>query len=225
MTTRELNIALCQAIVKADPDAVRKLIARGAEIDAVADPRTAPLVLASKIPLWASVSLAASERSLSELGPSEAVWEGGVGQSHNDPRRKRQRHLRIIRLLIKAGADMEKRCYGSTPLRVACIHNDLEAAEILLANGADPNAEIYSPLSKRAKKVGRKLVPSYYGTILHEIVSRGYQGATAALIKAGADPNRRDHEGKTAFDIADEKGGGPITKVLVRSEQRGTRKA
>jgi len=211
MRTRELFTQLCQAVAKADPDHLKKILAKGPDVNAVGDRHTAPVALVDKTPLWASVSLAARANSLSEIVPDDS-----------DLRKRRRRYLRIIRLLIGAGADLEKRCHGSTPLRIACIHNDLEVAGILLARGADPNAEIHSALSKQAEKVGRKIVPGYYGTILHEIVSKGYQGAAAALIKSGADPNRVDHERRTALEIARDKGGGPILKLLQRASAPST---
>jgi ankyrin repeat protein len=210
VTTRELNLELSQAIAKTEADQVRKLIARGADVDAVADPASAPVAVAGETPLWASVSLASRQIALLEI-----FGESSVSKDQN-PRKKRRRYVKIIGLLIDAGADLEKRCHGSTPLRIACIHNDLEVAEILLAKGADPNAEVYSPLSKNAKIRKGKALPAYYGTILHEIVSKGYQGATALLVKAGADPNRLDDQRRTAFDIATEKGGGVIIKVLKK---------
>ena len=219
MTTGELNTELCRAIAQANADKVRKLIAAGAAVNAIGDRRTAPVVLVDKTPLWASVSLAADQVAETNIALFEALKESSLAKDEDDPRRKRRRYLKIIQLLISAGADIEKRCFGSTPLRVACVHNDLEVAGILLANGANPNADIFSPLSKHAKKAGRKITPGYYGTIIHEMVSKGYQGATAALIEAGADPNRVDHEGNTAFDIAAQKGGGPITKLLKRSRR------
>jgi ankyrin repeat protein len=87
---------------------------------------------------------------------------------------------------------------------------------MLLAKGANPNAEVYSRLSKKARTRKGGAQPDHYGTILHEIVAKGYQGATALLIKAGADPRRVDDQGRTAFDITRERGGGVIAKLLKK---------
>ena len=208
---------LWEAIAKADPGEVRKQIAKGADIDAVSDRRNGLVLLENKTPLWASVSLAGTALLLSQIGP---IDDSQLAKSQSDHGKKRQRYLKIIELLIRAGADTEKHSYGSTPLRIACTANDLEVAEILLAGGANPNAETFSPSLKVANKFARKLQRVYSGTILHEVVSRGYQGATAMLIKAGADPNLVDDEGKTAFDIARDKGGGPILKLLGKKGKR-----
>jgi ankyrin repeat protein len=210
VTKRELNFELCQAIAEADPEQVKKLIAKGANVDREADPLSA-VAVAAKTPLWASVSLAAGEIRLSE------IFDESCCAKDQDPHKKRKRYLKIIGLLIDAGADLEKQCHGSTPLRIACITNDLEVAEFLLAKGANPNAEICSRLSKNARTRKGKAQPAYYGTILHESVAKGYQGATALLIKAGADASRVDDRGRTAFDIARERGGGAIARLLKKS--------
>lgn len=215
MKSRELNFKLWEAIAKADPGEVRKQIAKGADTDAVADRRNGLVRLENKTPLWASVSLAGKTLLLSQIGP---IDDSQLAKNQSDAGKKRQCYLKIIELLIRAGADTEKQSYGSTPLRIACIGNDLEVAEILLAGGANPNAGAFSPLLKVTNKFERELQRVYSGTILHEVVSKGYQGATAMLIKAGADPSLVDDEGKTAFDIARDNGGGPILKLLLQKK-------
>ncbi|HWQ90360.1 MAG TPA: ankyrin repeat domain-containing protein [Clostridia bacterium] len=128
---------------------------------------------------------------------------------------EREKHLRVLRLMIEAKADVNKLSSGGTPLRIAVCGQDLEVVKLLLANGANPNSETFSILSNLAHKPK----PGYWNTVLHEAVMKGSLPIVEALLAAGADPNRTDHEGKTPLAIAQEKG---FTKLVALLHCRTT---
>ncbi|MCL4790357.1 MAG: ankyrin repeat domain-containing protein, partial [Verrucomicrobia bacterium] len=117
--------------------------------------------------------------------------------------------------IIEAKADVNKLSNGGTPLRIAVCGQDLEVVKLLLANGANPNAETFSILSNLAHKTK----PGYYNTVMHEAVEKGSLPIAKALLAAGADPNRTDHEGKTPLAIAQEKG---FTELVTLLQGRTT---
>jgi ankyrin repeat protein len=60
--------------------------------------------------------------------------------------------------LLKAGADVEARAFGQTPLHLAAGKGYLEMAELLLDHGADIKAGPVTPLELAAKKNQSKMV-------------------------------------------------------------------
>ena len=70
-------------------------------------------------------------------------------------------------------------------LRAAAESDDVEAIDVLIKAGADPNAKNLAG-----------------NTALHAAAYRGSVGAIRALLAAGADRNARNVYGATALDIA-----------------------
>jgi len=128
----------------------------------------------------------------------------------------REKFVKIARQLIKAGADLEKRSFGGTPLRIAVHHCDEELVKLLLGSGASPNAETLSIISKLVKRNSH--TPAYYNTVLHEAVEKNALRIVKALLAAGADRTRLDHEGKTPLAIAREKGHKEVAKLLEQAK-------
>lgn len=208
MRKSELNRDLCLALNREDVEAARKLIAQGADVNATSR-ATADSTLLSL-----TVNAAGQEisKNFSELGAGLAELLPSVPQRNHAA--KREEHLRILRMLMEAGADVNKPSNGSTPLRIAVHWQDLEIVRLLLANGANPNAETFSIFSKLTRKEGRKNIPGYYNTVLHEAAQKGSLPIVESLLAAGADPNRTDHEGKTPLAIANEKGFTDLVALL-----------
>ncbi len=89
--------------------------------------------------------------------------------------------LEIIRLLIKAGADVNvKDEYGSTPLHTAALTNSEETINLLIKYGAKVSAK-----DTQGK------------TPLHVAASYSASRAARALLTHGADPMARDKDGNT----------------------------
>jgi ankyrin repeat protein len=82
-------------------------------------------------------------------------------------------------------------------------------ARWLLAHGADPNRA----QDTNVTDADGRLTDSGGWTALHQAASRGNVRMVDALLKAGADPARRDAAGRTPFDIAAAQ---PIKKLLRR---------
>jgi ankyrin repeat protein len=100
-----------------------------------------------------------------------------------------RKHAEIVRYLIGKGAVVDARNeWEQTPLWQAAWqtwHQDSEVAEILLQNGADPNARDH-----------RGLAP------LHIAASKGHTPVVALLLRRGAEVNSRTAKGSTPLHKA-----------------------
>ena len=103
----------------------------------------------------------------------------------------------IVTLLLNGGAKIE----GSHALRRAAEKGNVAAAEALLEKGADVN-EMF--MLKEGKGSAVKEVE--WGTALHFAAERGQNAFAEWLSRKGADRNIKNWEGKTAKDVANEKG-------------------
>jgi hypothetical protein len=121
----------------------------------------------------------------------------------------------------------------ATPLHLAVFGGHMEAAELLIKDGANVNAHTtagYTPLHLAALKgdadiaqflidKGAEINPvSADGeTALHLAAMAGSTGVAQVLLNAGADPAVRDFQGRTAADIATSHGNQTLAKALAPS--------
>jgi ankyrin repeat protein len=101
-----------------------------------------------------------------------------------------QGDLETISRLVASGAEIDQvNAAQETALTYAIVWSQVDAVELLLESGGDPEAP-----------KGSRWSPLMYAA------NEGNQVVVAALLKHGADSRRRDDQGRTASDIARERG-------------------
>ncbi|CAF1237444.1 unnamed protein product [Didymodactylos carnosus] len=112
-------------------------------------------------------------------------------------------HLNIVKLLLHYGANINHFTLTySTPLRAATFNNQLKIVQLLVANGA-------------AIDIQNK---SHGDTCLVLAASKGLREIVYYLLRNGADPNIRSHDGATALHVACEENYLECTKLLTTHE-------
>lgn len=106
---------------------------------------------------------------------------------------------RIIALLLRSGADPNRQVQARTPLSLAVWDRDVEIVRLLLASGADATGKTYSPFVEYKDHKGDEL--GFYETALHSAVKNGDKEIITELLKAGADPQDRDHRGVSVLEL------------------------
>eukprot|EP00940_MAST-03C_sp_MAST-3C-sp2_P003576 g3576.t1 len=110
-------------------------------------------------------------------------------------------HSNVVKLLIDAGADVNKACSsGKTPLLIAVTHGHRDIAEELIKSGADPNKISHSP---------NLLSP------LHIAVKGGDTKTVDLLLRHGASPRHKTRKGWTPLHLAVKQGHQDIVHSLV----------
>lgn len=99
------------------------------------------------------------------------------------------RHDEAVRILLKAGAQLENDPYNYTPLSYAAFNDRRRALAYLLEHGARVDADAANGLT-------------YINTPLMMASIQGHREVVRALLRAGADPFIRVHGGKTAREFA-----------------------
>lgn len=94
-------------------------------------------------------------------------------------------NITAIQQHIKAGTDINglEPAGGSTPLMVAAMYGQQDAADILISNGAKLEAK-----------------NAHGSTALHMAAFFCYPGIVKSLLEKGADPNLKDENGATPLD-------------------------
>jgi ankyrin repeat protein len=121
------------------------------------------------------------------------------------------RDTAILRLLIEKGADIHNGGSLSTPLHSAAASNNLQNITLLIELGADINArdrggEFTSPQGTGISQIGGN-TPLMRGAISYRCVD--------ILLKAGANINLQNNEGKTALILAAQYGRDPRVITLL----------
>ena len=127
----------------------------------------------------------------------------------------RGRNSGLVRLLLEHGADPNRATStSSVPLLVAIESGRPELSQLLLAHGARPEGVSWwdiIPPGDDAEAVRSALAarmdpnrsdPKHGTAALHLAAMYGYVDCLAELLRGGADPTRRDAEGRTPLDRA-----------------------
>lgn len=108
--------------------------------------------------------------------------------------------VEAIGVLMEAGASPDVRdTRNRTPLSEALSHNHPEAAKELIHRGADPSV----CTSEREQ------------TVLMLAAAGGFSDIVGILLERGADPEKRDSDGRTALMYAATSGNHGVVKMLV----------
>ena len=212
--------ALHDAAERGRSKVVNVLLKHGAEIDAKDNEGKTPL-------LW--VSLASSRLSTVQIGFADIFQ--AVDRKHKD----------TVKILLDAGADPNIPTWKETIAHLAGKHGSVDILELLFANSKfdytgtqqwgisglhqaifyKHNAAAMAFLKHDAKH-GYKLLNSTNGwgnTPLYDCGQQGNLEMARALLESGkCDLSIRAKDGKTAMDIAKEKGHQEIVALLAQAE-------
>lgn len=215
---REAEITLHYAIRNLRVDEVKRLLGDGVDPNAF-DDKSKNFQLAFTALCTAIVAAA---DAISE--EHRILAEVGAQLFPNSPRpslqQERVASLEILRLLLGAGADPNKRTLSRTPVSLAAHRGDVEVLTLLLDAGAYPAGESWSPLSRLPRPKGAL---AFCCNAIHEAAEKGFAEAVRLLCSRGADVKARDHEGKTALQIARERGHKDIAHFLEQYERSKSR--
>lgn len=133
-----------------------------------------------------------------------------------DLKAERAASIEILTLLLAAGADPNRPTLSRTPLSLAAFEGDVEVTKLLLDAGASTTGEAWSALSKLPRPKGGL---AFYGNAIHQAAEKGYLEIVKLLCSRGANRSAKNHEGRTALEVARERGHTDIVLFLERCEQ------
>lgn len=222
----DVNAELSNAVIAFDPQRVRFLLGKGADVNKLNDNGYAPLHTAARSRNSDIVKLLLEHKADPNLPDSDGMSPLVHAVMRN--------HVPSIEALLAAGADVERETkQGYTPLEVAIGEDQLFAARALINGGAKadvtsgkqkitPLMLVASRLSPQARATHLAAGPTPVD-IAELLIDRGAQvdaksaaGVTALMVAAGhnnapmiglllgkgANPALKNNVGKTALDVA-----------------------
>ncbi len=214
----------------ADEKIIRKIIKAGADLNARGRWNWRPLSVAADAGELEIASILIAHRAKPNSDAAAAALE----QGHDDVARMlidagakvslcqavKCGHIPVVRRMIQEGADLDASDDDSSrfPLILAIENDRPEIVEMLLAAGADVNAQ--TPVHH-----GREYV---YGgdTPLNEAVSCGSAKLVKLLLNYGADPDMQGGGNESPLEMAKRRGRGHLVDVMEKHlESKITRSA
>lgn len=194
-------------------DVVKFLLEHGADANVVSNDGTTTLEAASGRPSKEMIEfLLAADVKPTGKALAQASWigkqdqvelllEAGVPPEEGLPSAAQGRHVKIVKLLLDKGADVNFKTAtgGYTALHAGALQGGPEVVKALLAAQADPH-----------------ITDGQGKTALHRAVTGDSNPEVVnLLLEAGAKPNIADNEGVTPLREAGMRGGGPVYQMLL----------
>ena len=197
--TSQLKTPLHHAVEENQMAALELLAAAGAQIDAKDRIGMTPLYYAATYDRMAMANFLISRGAdvNAEAKYGSIALHSAAAEGNTD----------MVALLIARGADvMATNALGDTPLHSAVEHEYIDIAKILLSENVDINAKDH--------KTG--------ATPLHYTAFNGDKQLMELLIAHGAALDIEDDEGRTALEVAEEKGHAQIVALLLEQTKAFT---
>ncbi|KAL2320493.1 hypothetical protein Fmac_029462 [Flemingia macrophylla] len=177
------------AISRGRADLVQLLLEFNADVEAANRNGWSPLESACSSGEELIVELLLAHKARTERKEGSCSGSGsGLGAIHLAARGG---HVEVLRLLLVKGADVDSLSgEGATALHLAVGHGERECVRLLVANEAR--------LDVREAREG--------DTCLHVAAGMGDEAMVKLLLKKGANKEVRNFLGKTAYDVAKERG-------------------
>ncbi len=220
----------CAARSGADEQIIKKIIKAGADVNVRGAWNWRPLTVAANAGDLEIASLLIAHGAKANCEAARAALDDGqdevarmlidAGARVSLCEAVKCGHVPTVRKMIQQGADLNAPDEDSSrfPLILAIETDRTEIVEMLLAAGADPNAQ--TPV-----RHGREYV---YGgdTPLHEAVGCGSAKLVKLLLTYGADPDVQDAGNESPLELAKRRGRGHLVEVMEKHlESKITRSA
>ena len=221
--------SLFEAVEKGDVEELKKLIAKGADVDAKNQEGWPLLVLAAKEGHADIVRILIKNRA--QINVRDDEW--GLTPLHIAAH---QGHVDVVKVLIDAGMHSARlnahARWGHTPLEYAASRGHKDVVELLLAKGADIEAaddwnntallqstannhlEIVKLLLDRGANVEARIKPGLE-TPLHKAAMKGHLEVARLLLDAGAYIDDRDMTDQTPLHKAVMEGHQDMVELLL----------
>ena len=194
-----LNTSLIKATQEGDPDKVKLLAAKGADVNAPGSDRWTPLMVAALGGDVEVIKALFGKGALPDASGSNKGWTPLMIATVEG-------HVEVVRALIERGARVgTEKSKGWTALRFAVSMGETKIAQLLLDAGAEVNL---------ADHEGR--------TALMQAAFENTEDCVKALLEAGADLRLKDANGQTALMIARAEGHTKIIKLLKEAEAKAS---
>ena len=229
---QDIEIPLIKHAEQGNVEEVKKLIAKGADINARRQDGLTALMMASLKGHSNIVKLLIANRAdvnaKDKLGYTALM--GACKGGHPD----------TVKLLIASKADVNARQEaGGTALMIASLGGHIDIVKILIANNADVNAkmsmrdttalilasvkghaDVAELLISNKADMNAKAIGGY--TALTAAIKEGNTNIVRLLLEKKADVNVKTDDGKTPLMIAEERGSTDIVQLLKQTETKPT---